>query len=239
VRILAFDTATRATTVAICDAAASAIEARDDPPPGQRPGHSTRLLAMIAEMMSRHTIGWDDIDRIAVGIGPGTFTGLRIGVSAGRALSRARGIPLVGISTLQSIAVNGDRSDGPELDAILAVIDARRGEVFAAGWPVGQAGEGPQALLKPGVWHPDRLAAAIAGTDRRWLAIGDGAVEFRTALERSGAVVPEDESELHRVSAICHCRLATALDAGAPDDIRPEYLRVPDAEIGRREPANP
>jgi tRNA threonylcarbamoyladenosine biosynthesis protein TsaB len=66
------------------------------------------------------------------------------------------------------------------------------------------------------------------------LAIGEGAVEFRVALERSGALVPDDESELHSVSAINHCRLAGGLRAGAPDEVRPEYLRLPDAEIARR-----
>jgi hypothetical protein len=66
------------------------------------------------------------------------------------------------------------------------------------------------------------------------LALGNGAVAFRSVLERSEALIPEDASELHRVTAIHHCRVARAVPGGAPDDVHPEYLRLPDAEITRR-----
>jgi hypothetical protein len=78
------------------------------------------------------------------------------------------------------------------------------------------------------------VAKAIDALGARVLAIGEGAVEFREVLERSGAWVPEDSSRLHRVSAVNHCRLAWWLPAGAPDLVHPEYLRLPDAEIARR-----
>jgi hypothetical protein len=67
-----------------------------------------------------------------------------------------------------------------------------------------------------------------------WLAVGDGAVEFAAALEHAGARIPEPESRLHRVSAVEHCRLATALRPEPPEGIQPEYLRLPDAEINLR-----
>src|SRR5438270_483131 len=85
-------------------------------------------------------------DRIAVGVGPGTFTGLRIGLATARALAQARSIPLVGISTAASLALGAwahARAEGCE--AVLAVIDARRAEVFAAAWPVSPAD--PTAVL--------------------------------------------------------------------------------------------
>ena len=69
---------------------------------------------------------------------------------------------------------------------------------------------------------------------RPWLAVGDGAVEFREALEHAGARIPEPDSQLHRVSAVEHCRLALALAPEAPEGIQPEYLRLPDAEINLR-----
>jgi hypothetical protein len=66
------------------------------------------------------------------------------------------------------------------------------------------------------------------------LAIGEGAVEFRQVLERAGALIPDDHSGIHRVSAINHCRLALSMRGSSPDQVQPEYLRLPDAEISRR-----
>jgi tRNA threonylcarbamoyladenosine biosynthesis protein TsaB len=191
------------------------------------------LMPLIVELLRRAGLGWEQIDRIAVGVGPGTFTGLRIGIATARALGRARGIPLVGISTLESLAVGVQGALVPsEADAVLAVIDARRGEVFAAGWALTDTERTP--LLAARALAPEPLEQALAGSGRRWLAVGDGAIEFRKVLERSGTSIPEDDSDLHRVSAINHCRLATGRRERAPDEVGPEYLRLPDAEIARR-----
>jgi tRNA threonylcarbamoyladenosine biosynthesis protein TsaB len=232
--ILAFDTATRATTVALCDGDWE-LESRDDPPPGRRPGHATRLLPLVAEVLDRAQASWTDVERIAVGVGPGTFTGLRIGIATARALARARGLPLVGVSTLQSLALGAAehrRAPPATVDVVLAVLDARRREVFTAAWRPGAVEGAPLLAARP--IAPDQLAAAIPELGSSVLAIGDGAVEFRQVLERAGALIPDDDAELHRVSAINHCRLASALRAGAPDEIQPDYLRLPDAEISRR-----
>jgi tRNA threonylcarbamoyladenosine biosynthesis protein TsaB len=230
-RILAFDTATRATTVALAGVGDTVLTARDDPAPGVRPGHATRLLPLAAMLLERAEIGWEGLDRIAVGVGPGTFTGLRIGIATARALARAGGIPLVGVSTLQSLALNGRAWPAPGgLDAVVPVLDARRGEVFAAGWRLDEVEDPEGALLRPGAFAPEWLAEMLHGLAGSGLAIGDGAVEFRAVLERSGVVVPDDDSELHRVTAVAHCRLARHLPAVDPDQVRPQYLRAPDAK---------
>ena len=208
------------------------FEARDEPPPGRRPGHATRLLALIVDLLERAGIGWEGVDRIAVGVGPGTFTGLRIGVATARGLARSRGIPLVGVSTLQSLALNARADSSAEL--VLAVLDARRAEVFAAGWYPGDIEAARRAILPPRAMAPEALAELVESTGLGALAIGKGAVEFRSILEHSGASVPDDDSDLHRVRAINHCRLAAGLPPSAPDQIRPEYLRLPDAEIAWR-----
>jgi tRNA threonylcarbamoyladenosine biosynthesis protein TsaB len=235
VSILALDTATRATAVALLTPEAGLLQARDDPPAGSRPRHATTLLPLAAELLEEAGIGFEDLDRIAVGVGPGTFTGLRIGVATARALAQARGIPLVGVSTLHSLALNAIGASGYGEDgAVAAVLDARRGEVFAAIWQAAglDAATSPQTTAR--AWSPEGLAEALRALEEPALALGEGALEFRSVLERAGAFVPGDESELHRVTAAGHCRIAQHLQPSAPEHVRPEYLRLPDAEIARR-----
>jgi tRNA threonylcarbamoyladenosine biosynthesis protein TsaB len=237
VRILAFDTATPATTVALCGAGDRELEARDDPSPGRRPGHATRLMPLAVGLLEEAGIGWAQLDRIAVGVGPGTFTGLRIGIATARAMAQARAIPLVGVSTLQALALNAAEID-PAPGTVLAVIDARRGEVFVAAWHPGLLHEA-NGVLRARVAAPDALADLTAEMSLPILALGDGALAFREILERSGALVPEDDSELHRVTAINHCKLARRLRGEVPELVSPCYMRLPDAEIARRRAHQP
>jgi tRNA threonylcarbamoyladenosine biosynthesis protein TsaB len=251
--ILGLDTASRATAVALVRAGETPagraggaavglageppleLEARDDPPPGARPRHATRLLELIADVLHRGEVGWEAVDRIAVGVGPGTFTGLRIGIASARALARARGIDLVGVSTLRSVATHAiSATNLAGAESVLAVLDARRGEVFAAAWRRDDRGDADAEILAPRACDPEALAARVGGLGACTLAVGEGAVEFREVLERAGALIPGDESELHRVSAISHCRLALSMRASSPDQVCPAYLRLPDAEISRR-----
>lgn len=228
-RVLALDTATAATTVALLDGdSGRTVERRDDPPAGARPRHTTRLLELVREVLGAAGCDWADLDRIAVGTGPGTFTGLRIGVATARALAEARSIPLVGISTLHSLASCAGAAPG---EVALAVIDARRGEVFAAGWAAADAPRGDaRPMVTPRAAAPEVLGVTIAGLTNV-LAVGDGAVKFREALASSGARIPEAGSARHRVSAVGHCRLALALAAEPPEDVRPDYVRQPDAQV--------
>ncbi len=230
-KILAFDTATRATTVALDGVTESVLEARDDPPAGERPRHAATLLPLAATVLERGGISFEDLELIAVGVGPGTFTGLRIGIATARALAQALSVPIVGVSTLQSLALNArawPSNDGA--DAVAAVLDARRGEVFAAVWSIRDVEHAGSALLRPAALAPEALGERLRGFERTVLAIGEGAVEFRPQLERSGAVVPDERAELHRVTAVGHCRIATQLEAGEAARIVPQYLRPPDAK---------
>lgn len=230
-RVLAFDTATTLTTVALRDFDDDAnvclrevvdLTAVDDPPAGARPGHAQRLLALIHDLLEQSGAGWDAVDRIAVGTGPGTFTGLRIGIATAQALAAATDTPLVGVGTLQSLesaALATLATPRP----VLAVIDARRGEAFVAG--VG---------LRPAVLTPEALGSlARAQAANRVIAVGDGAVKFRALLEAAGAHVPDDGATVHRVCAREHCRLAALARPSAGRRVEPQYLRVPDAELAK------
>jgi tRNA threonylcarbamoyladenosine biosynthesis protein TsaB len=244
VLILGLDTATRATTVAVLDdASATVVERRDDPPPGSRPRHTTRLMPLIVEALREAGADFGDVGRIVVGVGPGTFTGLRIGVSTARGLAAARDVPLIGLSTLRSLAHGAAATAALEDRAVLAVLDARRSEAFVAGWSPDAVGD-PHAvaLLDPSALAPDAVAQVARTGAGRWLAVGEGAVEFRGVLERSAGgrvLVPPDSSPLHRVSATDHCRLATGLPSQNRDDVRPAYLRLPDAELTLRAAGRP
>jgi tRNA threonylcarbamoyladenosine biosynthesis protein TsaB len=243
VTTLGFDTATRATAVAVISADGRMLEARDDPPSGARPRHTSRLMPMIVGLLDEAGLGWDELDALAVGTGPGTFTGLRIGVATARGLAVARGLPLVGVSTLESLALGGidavgrgsvDGLDLAGVDAVVAVIDARRGEVFAAAWSPDR-----RPLLQVSAIAPEALGERLGELGRTVLAIGDGAVEFKGVLERSGALVASELSVINRVTAINHCRLAEGRPPSPPDQIQPEYIRLPDAEIARRAAQSP
>ncbi len=238
-RILGFDTATPVTAVALLDTATGAsVQGRDDPPGGARPRHTTRLMSLVIGALADFGADWGQIDRIAVGIGPGTFTGLRIGVATAHALADARAIPLVGVSTLHALARGAVTGVAPAPAAVMAVIDARRGEVFAAGWPVADVERADAAPSPaPEAIAPEALAQAMRGLGGGWLAVGNGAVEFRQVLERSAGgrvIIPEEDSDRHRVNALEHCRLASELRPEPTDGVRPQYLRLPDAEISFR-----
>src|ERR1700722_3327190 len=236
-RVLGLDTATSATVVGLLELAAdgrelTAIERRDDPPPGTRPRHTSALLALAIEALDEAGIGWGELDLLAVGTGPGTFTGLRIGIATARALAHARELPIVGVSTLRSLASAAAAAARVDDRLALAVLDARRGEVFAAGWA--DPGAPGTPLIAPAAVAPEQLAVAFGETGERWLAIGDGTIKFRQEFERAGAVIPGNAAVLHRVSALEHCRLAIGLTPQNPNDVLPDYLRLPDAELNLR-----
>jgi tRNA threonylcarbamoyladenosine biosynthesis protein TsaB len=212
--ILGFDTATSATAVGAWAPGGPSVEVRDDPIPGQRPAHASRLLVLVEEALAVTGLGWDGVERIAVGVGPGGFTGLRLGIATARALAQARGLPLVGVSSLEALAAE---AGGEATRPVVAVIDARRGEVFASS----PGSFGPIAI------SPAALAARLQPGS---LAVGDGAVRFRDELERAGAVVPVDGSELHRVSALQVCRLGADMEPADRDALLPDYRREPDAK---------
>jgi tRNA threonylcarbamoyladenosine biosynthesis protein TsaB len=221
--VLGFDTATAATAVGLIDLAGNVSERRHEPGEGERPGHVAQLLGLAHELLDEAGLAFADVDRIAVGLGPGTFTGLRIGVSTARALAQAAAAELVGVSTLEALALEA-LPLAPGGGGVLAVVDARRGEVFAAGWRDGERVLGPVAL------EPAVLADLLRGGRRRWLAVGDGALRFRLDLEGAGCLVAEDGSARHGVRARAICRLSLRAPQGtARDLIVPDYLRRPDA----------
>jgi len=191
---LAFDTATEAASCALV---------RDGVVLGERPSRAVRILHDIDEMLAGAGVEPAALDGIIVGTGPGSYTGIRMGLVTARTLAFSLRIPVAGVSTLDALGL-GSPGARP-------VLDARRGEVFTI-----VAGE--YRCIRPDDLELDQGEAAV----------GDGAVRYRDIFERSGAVVPPDDSLLHVPWARHHAVLASAF--GPPEDTEPIYLRAPDAE---------
>jgi tRNA threonylcarbamoyl adenosine modification protein YeaZ len=196
--ILAFDTATEVATSALVD---------DGEVLGERRSRAQTLLEDVDALLRQGGAHPRDLDALAIGTGPGSFTGVRIGLAVARGLALSLEVEGAGVSTLAALSAGAP--------AALPVIDARRSEVFTI---VG----GEWAVLAPA-----ELAVA-PGT----VCIGSGAVRYRSLFEAAGAVVPPDDDERHLPRARFHAQLAH--DFGPVELIEPLYLRVPDAERSAR-----
>ena len=220
--VLGIDSATADAVVAVTDAGEPVREVAVAPADG-RPRHSELLLTEIEESVSAAG-GWERVERIAVGAGPGSFTGLRIGIATARALAQARELPLAPVSSLAALA----RGIGEHPDAagrnLLPVLDARRGQVFASlHEPAGEPVWGPI------VADPGELAERIAG-QTPVLAAGDGALGFAAELVAAGAAVAPPGDAVHRIGGRHICALGAVADPVSPTQVQPVYLRVPDAK---------
>jgi tRNA threonylcarbamoyladenosine biosynthesis protein TsaB len=219
--ILGIDTATAATAVGLyvdTDGLEAVAEQRIHlPAPGEKPGHTNELLGLAADLLHEANLTWQAVDRIAVGVGPGTFTGLRIGVATARGLAQATGAQLAAVSTLESLWRNARESEHP----VVACLDARRGEAFVAAW-----GAGGEQLVPEQAVTPGQLGQIAAGVR---IAVGDGAIRFRSEIEAAGCLVPPGDDPRHQVCASVHCLIARHAPAVGRDDLVPNYVRAPDA----------
>jgi tRNA threonylcarbamoyladenosine biosynthesis protein TsaB len=187
VLILALDTATTTATAALV---------RDGDPLAEAAVLPHEIYAAIDRLVDDPA----ELDAIAVGVGPGSFTGLRMGLAAARAMALALELPLAGVSTLDALAAGAPGA--------IPVIDARRREVFALV-------DGEARVLAPSELPAETL-------------VGDGAVRHRAQLEAAGAEIPPDDDPRHLPRARFHALLAR--DFGPPDAVEPVYVRIPDAE---------
>ena len=191
--ILAFDTATSVATTALV---------RDGTVLGEARTVALRLLEASDGLLRDAGAEPMDLDALVVGVGPGSFTGVRMGLAVARALALALDIEVAGVSTLEALRQGGED--------VVPVIDAKRREVFVCA--------GGDVVAVP--------AAAFEAPGRT--CVGDGAIRYREHLERTGAVVPPDDSELHVPHARFHAALAH--DFRRAELVEPVYVRAPDAD---------
>jgi tRNA threonylcarbamoyladenosine biosynthesis protein TsaB len=224
--VVGFDTATADTAVCASRGGGVLYEEQLGLAPDGSPRHSTALLAEI-ERAATAAGGWDAVGWIAVGLGPGSFVGIRIGLATAQGLAASTGLPVTGVCTLDALG-RGVAEHGNPDRSCLAVLDARRGEVFAALYS--QSGE---RLWDPFVAPPAELADRVSGLPEPPLAAGSGAVRFRQELVSRGADVPDDTEPVHRVAARHVCAIAEIGAGGSGGSLDPIYLRPPDAQRWR------
>jgi tRNA threonylcarbamoyladenosine biosynthesis protein TsaB len=215
-RVLAIDTALDACSAAVFDTASSG-RAKSRSLPMVR-GHAEALMPLIATVMSDARAEFAELDRIAVTVGPGSFTGLRVGVAAARGIALAAGKPVVGLTTLSAIAV--PFIDADDSKALLVAIDARHDHVYMQLF-----GPGGRTLVAPRIAHlRAAIRAAMASPTR---IVGNAARLVESAW-------PADERRPPLVSPVRApdigwiARLGAAT-ADASTALKPLYLREPDA----------
>jgi tRNA threonylcarbamoyladenosine biosynthesis protein TsaB len=196
--ILAFDTATDVATSALVDG---------EEVLGERTSRAVTVLEDLDALLRQAGAHTRELDGLAVGIGPGSFTGVRIGLATARGLSLALGVPVAGVSTLAALAAGAPGA--------VPVIDARRGEVFIL------QGEEQRVLA------PENVEVQPGA-----VCVGSGAVRYRSVLEAGGAEIPPDRDDRHLPRARFHAALAR--DFGPAEAVEPLYLRVPDADKNRK-----
>ena len=218
--LLAFDTSTPATVVAV-EEAGKVLSRRLPAPPDSHPAHSTQLLAAAGGLLGEAGSSWLAVDRIGVGVGPGTFTGLRISAATAEGLRRARGAAVVGVGSLEALALPA-RKRWPSRP-VCAVIDARRSELFVAGWtPGGTPAFGPRVI---GV---DEFAGILGPGASEWVVVGEAPLEFEEVLRSAGVGRPAAGDALNLIGGAALCRLAREGEP-ARGPLLPDYLREPDA----------
>ncbi len=229
-RVIGFDAATDDTVVAAMADGRVTFDLRVGPGADGRPEHSRALLAGISDAVDS-VGGWELVDRIAVGLGPGTFTGLRIAVATASGLSISSGVPAVGVMTLEAMAHSMAGGNA----ATVPVLDARRGEVFIAAW-----GAGGDRLVPPAALAPARAVETIRSLAGPVRVGGPGAVRFRDLFAGAGIRIEDPDSEQGRLGGIAICEIGASVRNPDPDEpLEPVYIREPDAKLWLERDARP
>jgi tRNA threonylcarbamoyladenosine biosynthesis protein TsaB len=223
--VLALDTTGRAGSAAIVDDSVVRAEMSGDP----AITHGQRLPGELMQLVERAGIPLNTIDLLAVAAGPGSFTGLRVGIAAMQGLAMATGKPIVPVSTLEALARAGSRHD----DWLVAPwIDAQRGEVFAALYER----DARTAIGAPTALAPVSTLSSLSrvATGRKIRFIGDGAIRYADAIKAArGPDAEVDGAVPHLAAWIARIALDAPERAVAPHAVAPIYVRVPDAELAR------
>lgn len=222
--LLALDTATPVTAVALLDDDKLLGQARQ---PAKN--HSVTLLPAVDRLLSENSVSRDRLGAVAAGVGPGSFTGVRVGLTLAKSLAFALGIDLVGVSTLEALAQNGRGGEG---DWICPCLDALKKEVYGAKYRMDGTCEEEAAAHDPREW-----AERLAGAGGRCLLLGTGVIRYRDIFEDvlgEKAVIQEEKHQISaaEVGLLGLVRLKNG-DKDDPRTLEPMYCRLSEAELMR------
>jgi len=224
--ILAVDTTTQTGSVALLRDAAL-VEQSDMAPPA---AHSARLLGTVDGLLARHGLSIRDVEAFAVAAGPGSFTGIRIGLSAVKALAFASGRPVAPVSSLEALAA---KAAGPEAALVAPIIDAKKGEVYAALFRA-HAG-GLKEIVAQGAYAPAAFLDRLAGSESI-VFVGSGVEAYdqavRDKLGRRAVFSSAPPFIAAEVGRLGYERLSRGGGVAA-DQVEPLYFRLSQAEEKR------
>lgn len=225
--VLGLDTATPATVAGALGPDGRTARRIAVPAAGERPGHTRLLLGLAEECLAELGAGWGDVGRLVLGLGPGTFTGIRVGVATGRSVALATGAELVGVETPAALAQAAGGPGGPWAGRpVLVVQDARRRELFVS---LHGAGAEHVGLAHPWTVPQDGLAAAVAALPVvPAVAVGDGAAPRADELAGAGVETPADARH-HEVDGVALVHAGAGIAPVEPEALRPVYVRDADA----------
>ena len=189
--------------------------------------HAETLVPAIDFVRRQAMIELSEISVVAVDIGPGLFTGMRVGIATAKAIAHALRVPMIGISSLDLLAFPVRHTNR----LIATVIDARRGELYYAFYR--QVPGGVQRVSPPTLGQPEDLLSEIVSQHVDVLCVGDGALRYRDRLEHRGVEFSEQWLAHPSAAPLVQLAHARALreDWHNPWEVDPLYLRKPDAEI--------
>lgn len=205
--VLGLDTCLSSCSVAVVDVERVLASAREV----MARGHQERLAPMAREVMAQAGLPFDRLERIAVTVGPGSFTGLRVGIAFAKGLALALDLPAVGIGTLEALAAE-------EGGLVFPAIDARRGQLYL------QAFEDGRALMAPDALTAETAAARVAelSQGRPFTLVGSGAA-LLADLMPGARLIPAEGADARQVARLAARR--------TPAPLKPLYLRAPDAKL--------
>ena len=205
--ILGLDTCLSSCSVAVLDGERVVASSREV----MARGHQERLAPMARQVMAQAGLAFDRLDRIAVTVGPGSFTGLRVGIAFAKGLALALDKPAVGIGTLEALAAEA-------AGLVFPAIDARRGQLYL------QAFEDGRALMAPDALSAEVAAARLAelSQGRPFTLVGSGAALLADVAPGAAIIAAEGPDARH---------VARLAAARAPGPLKPLYLRAPDAKL--------
>ena len=223
-KILGIDTSTMAANVAVLEDDKLICEYTIN----TKKTHSQKLMPMIENMLKLSDIEVRDIDAIAICVGPGSFTGLRIGMATAKAMAHVNNIPLIGVNSLEILGANMDLCN----KKICSILDAQRNQVYTCKYIV--EGNKIKALEEINIIPIDDLLEELSSTNEEWVLVGEAVYKYKEKIQAiSNITIPCPSNNITKASSLCvvaRDKFEQNIEGHNCYDINPMYIRKSQAE---------